>query len=68
MFSPTVRHGDIYARSEIWSNNNVKNKTNKKKNTVETSEHISAWALTRLLSIYRSHEWANLVKTLFLLD
>lgn len=32
------------------------------------AEHICVWALTHLLSIYRSHEGVKLLKTLFLFD
>lgn len=67
VFVQAVRHGDIYARSEIWNNNN-----NVEKKTVQTNEceaeHICVWALTHLLSIYRSHERVKLLKTLFLFD
>lgn len=54
VFAQAVRHGDIYARSEMRNNNNVlKNKT-VLTNDCE-AEHICVWAFTQYYSVFIDH-------------
>lgn len=52
VFAQAVRHGDIYARSEIWNNNNVKRKLYRR---VSVKQSISVCGLWLIYSVFIDH-------------